>query len=164
MQPTSAPAQPTTPSTSPATSPDAIIINGRDGEPDVRINVRDGQLRVSQGTTEKVIPLRDFIPKEAVALTAIVMGSLAFMVVGWPIARALARLIDRRLQAAPGAALPDRQLTERLETLERNIDTVAIEVEKLSEAQRFTTRLLQERAGAAAPSPGGDSGAPSYTP
>lgn len=151
-------------STPSSASPDAIIINGRNGEPDVKINLRDGQLRVSQGTTEKVIPLRNVIPKEAVALTAIVMGTLAFMVVGRPIARALARWMDRRLHAPPRDVAFERQLAERLELLERNIDTVAIEVEKLSEAQRFTTRLLQERSSGSAGATVPSSGTTPYTP
>jgi hypothetical protein len=34
----------------------------------------------------------------------------------------------------------------RLERLERAVDTIAIEMERLGEGQRFTTRLLAERA------------------
>jgi hypothetical protein len=36
------------------------------------------------------------------------------------------------------------EVAERLERIERAIDTVAIEVERLGEGQRFTTRLLQD--------------------
>lgn len=35
----------------------------------------------------------------------------------------------------------------RLERIEHAMDAIAIEVERISEAQRFTTRLLSERAG-----------------
>ena len=122
-----------------------IVLNRRDGEPGVRIDVRDGQLVVAQGTTEKVIPIRDVVPKGAVAITAIFFGCMAFMVVGWPIARAVARLIDRRTLHPPATPVLGREVMARLDTLERNLDTVAIEVEKLSEAQRFTTRLLENR-------------------
>jgi hypothetical protein len=41
------------------------------------------------------------------------------------------------------------ELSLRLDRLETMIETVAVEVERLSEGQRFTTRLLSE--GAAAP-------------
>jgi hypothetical protein len=44
---------------------------------------------------------------------------------------------------------------ERLERIERAVEAVAIEVERISEGQRFTTRLLAERNGAASGSPTG---------
>jgi len=128
----------------PAPQP-AIVINGTNGEPDIRIDVQDGKIIVAQGTTEKVIPIRDVVPKGAVAITAITFGCLAFMVVGWPIARAIARMIDRRTLHPSTTPALGREAMARLEALERNVDTVAIEVEKLSEAQRFTTRLLESR-------------------
>ena len=34
--------------------------------------------------------------------------------------------------------------------MERNIDTVAVEMERLSEAQRFTSKLLEQRPAAVA--------------
>jgi len=36
-------------------------------------------------------------------------------------------------------------LRERLEQLQQSMDSVAVEVERISEGQRFTTRLLAER-------------------
>ena len=143
--PPTSPAPPATPAPpSEGTSP-AIVINRGNGEEDLRIDVRDGKLIVAQGTTEKVIPIRDVVPKGAVAITAIFFGCMAFMVVGWPIARAIGRLIDRRTLHPPAAPALGREAMARLDSLERNLDTVAIEVEKLSEAQRFTTRLLEHR-------------------
>lgn len=35
---------------------------------------------------------------------------------------------------------------ERLEQLQQSMDSVAVEVERISEGQRFTTKLLAERA------------------
>jgi hypothetical protein len=153
-QPT--PPTPPAPAAAPATPPTdgaspAIVINGTNGEPDVRIDVRDGKVIVAQGSTEKVIPIRDVVPEGAVAIAAIVLGSMAFMVVGWPIARAIARLIDRRTLHPPATPALGREAMARLDALERNVDTVAIEVEKLSEAQRFTTRLLENRTPPATP-------------
>ncbi|MBC7562721.1 MAG: hypothetical protein H7305_07355, partial [Gemmatimonadaceae bacterium] len=40
----------------------------------------------------------------------------------------------------------DAEMTERLSRMESAIETVAVEVERISEGQRFTTRLLSERA------------------
>ncbi|HTE44317.1 MAG TPA: hypothetical protein VK636_03645 [Gemmatimonadaceae bacterium] len=39
-----------------------------------------------------------------------------------------------------------RDMADRLQRLEGSVDTVAVEIERISEAQRFTTRLLAERA------------------
>ena len=36
---------------------------------------------------------------------------------------------------------------QRLEHMEQAIDSIAVEVERISEGQRFTTRLLSERSG-----------------
>ncbi len=68
-------------------------------------------------------------------------------IIGFPIARAYARRIDR------GESIP-KEVTARLERMEQAIDSVAIEVERISEAQRFTTRLLADRTGAGIPMPG----------
>ena len=51
-------------------------------------------------------------------------------------------LINRR---ATQAALPP-QVMERLERIEQIVETTAVEVERVAEAQRFTTRVLTDRA------------------
>ena len=40
-----------------------------------------------------------------------------------------------------------QEVTDRLERMERALDSVAIEVERISEGQRFTTKLLSEGRG-----------------
>ena len=40
-------------------------------------------------------------------------------------------------------------IEERLGRMEQAIDTIAVEVERISEGQRFTTKLLADRAGEA---------------
>jgi len=62
--------------------------------------------------------------------------------IGVPIARAFARRIERDTPRDP-IAPPD--VTARLERMEQAIDSIALEVERISEGQRFTTRLLAER-------------------
>lgn len=44
-----------------------------------------------------------------------------------------------------GAAELPKQLDQRLERIEQAVDAIAIEVERISEGQRFTTRLLSDR-------------------
>ena len=79
-----------------------------------------------------VIPIAAF-------LTAIV---LAVMV---PMARAMARKIDAE---AKQPKFPS-ELMGRLERMEQSLDAVAVEVERISEGQRFTTKLLSEGSGSA---------------
>lgn len=122
-------------------APKGIVIKGTDGGKDVTINVDAKGIHFVQGTEETIIPIKDVVPQRAVDIVGIVMGSLVLMVVGLPLALAWARRLAKR--PLPSALPSDLAL--RLESLERNIDTVAVELERVSEAQRFTTRLLEQR-------------------
>ncbi len=44
-----------------------------------------------------------------------------------------------------------RAIAERLERMEQAIDAMAVETERISEGQRFTTKLLSERSNAPVP-------------
>jgi hypothetical protein len=76
----------------------------------------------------------------AVILASIICGTITIGLIAqaWTSGRAGGR---------GGAAMPTRldALEERLHRLEQAIDTVAIEVERGTEAQRFTAKLLAER-------------------
>ena len=61
--------------------------------------------------------------------------------IGWPLARAYARRVE---QGETGTRIPN-EVTARLERMEQAIDSIAVEVERISEGQRFTTKLLSER-------------------
>ena len=63
-----------------------------------------------------------------------------------PIAVAIARLIWRRATNAPRhAPVADQGTQQRLDHLQQAVDTIAIEVERISENQRFVTKLLNDR-------------------
>jgi hypothetical protein len=69
-----------------------------------------------------------------------VIPGLVIMVLGTPVVR----LITRWLEPKP---VPPRELTAingRLERIETAVDTIALEVERISEAQRFAARLQSE--------------------
>src|SRR5690606_38882789 len=70
-----------------------------------------------------------------------IMFAVAFMTVGTQFAKALGRKWDRQNTAQ----LP-HDVGARLERMEHAIESVAVEVERISEGQRFTTRLLTGRA------------------
>jgi hypothetical protein len=57
--------------------------------------------------------------------------------------KAWARRIENKSRQAP--SVPG-ETTQRMERMERAIDAVALEVERISESQRFLTKLLADRA------------------
>ena len=61
--------------------------------------------------------------------------------IGVPIAKAYARRIERE----PRQPVLPPDVSARLERMEQALDSIAIEVERISEGQRFTTKLLAER-------------------
>jgi pilus assembly protein TadC len=67
---------------------------------------------------------------------------VAATIIGLPIARAYARRVDSGQR--DDRALPD--VTARLERMEQAIDSIAVEVERIAEGQRFTAKLLADRA------------------
>ena len=70
-----------------------------------------------------------------------VIPGLVIMVFGSPVVR----LITRWLEPKP---VPPRELSAingRLERIETAVDTIALEIERVSEAQRFAARLQSEQ-------------------
>ena len=74
------------------------------------------------------------------------MTMIVMLALGIPFVRALARRWDR--DSLQPKVPPE--VVARLERIEQAVDAVAIEVERISEGQRFTTKLLSDRAGNAA--------------
>ena len=75
------------------------------------------------------------------------MSMIVLLALGIPFVRALARRWERD-------SLQQRvplEVTARLERIEHAVEAVAIEVERISEGQRFTTKLLSERSGQGVP-------------
>jgi hypothetical protein len=62
-----------------------------------------------------------------------------------PFAIAISRFIWKRSAPAPRPALVDQATQQRFEQLQQAVDTIAVEVERISEGQRFVTKLLSER-------------------
>ena len=117
-------------STAPAEALVAAASAGRQVDPD---------LEAVRGMMGEVVPI------------IAILSVFVFM----PIAIAIARLIWRRATNAPrGAAVPDHATQQKLDHLQQAVDTIAIEVERISEGQRFVAKLMSDRslgAGAAEP-------------
>jgi hypothetical protein len=64
----------------------------------------------------------------------------------------LARAVARRIEGGgrQPAAIP-AETTVRIERMERAIESVAIEIERISESQRFLTKVMTDRERAALP-------------
>ncbi len=81
------------------------------------------------------------------------MGCFTGVLVTW--------MKHRRATALPTPELMHRldEIADRVNRIETSVDAVALEVERISEGQRFTTRLLADRPGAPVhadkPRPGG---------
>ena len=79
------------------------------------------------------------VPAQMIPIALFVCGA-AVMIFG-PLARAVARRMER---GADSARVP-ADLDERLARIEQSIESIAIEIERVSEGQRFTTKLLSEQ-------------------
>ncbi len=76
---------------------------------------------------------------EDVLVVAIIFGTMACVL--FPLMRAWARRIEGR-EVTP-AIPPDVSI--RLERIERAVESIALEVERISEGQRFVTKVLADR-------------------
>lgn len=71
------------------------------------------------------------------AVIVVMVGALSAIVVG--LVRALGRKPEPR--TLPNTA----QFEQRFEQLQQSVDAIAVEVERIAEAQRFSAKLLAER-------------------
>lgn len=94
------------------------------------------------------VPPRGFdnvIPPQARDISIAFFVMIAAIIIGLPIARAFARAMDRR----GGAAQIPNEISSQLTHLNQAVDAIALEVERISEGQRFTARLLSDQRDAA---------------
>lgn len=75
-----------------------------------------------------------------VAMTALIAGTIMIATLAQAIASSIGK---RRSKDLPDATLAN--IEDRLSHIEQGIDAMAVEVERISEGQRFTTKLLSER-------------------
>ena len=112
-----------------------------------------------RGTIQQI----PFDPNNNIPTGAVDLGIAFFVTVGailifWPLMRALARRMEQgsTVQRVPA------EISSQLNHLSQAVDAIALEVERISEGQRFTTRLLSEQRGDASKTllaPGAGSGA-----
>jgi hypothetical protein len=66
----------------------------------------------------------------------------AAVIIGFPIMRAIGKRIER---GAPARVSIPPEMQAQMQHLMQSVDAIAIEVERISEGQRFTTRMLADR-------------------
>ena len=66
----------------------------------------------------------------------------AVIVIGWPIARAFGKRLERRTDAP----VVNAGMAEQLQRIEQAVDAMSIEIERISESQRFMARLQNAQA------------------
>jgi uncharacterized coiled-coil protein SlyX len=94
----------------------------------------------STGFPQGPFPGNDQVP------TTMIISVVGLVFVGFPLALAFARLLWKRGNYTPPATasqLP-ADSTRRFDQLEHAVDAIAIEVERISENQRYLTKLLSE--------------------
>jgi hypothetical protein len=104
------------------------------------ITVPDPPIVFPGGTIQ--IPVRNQIPPQVEPISIAFFAMIAIIVVGSPLMRAIARRIDR---STPTAAPIPREVRDQLQQISQSVDAIAIEVERISEGQRFTTKMLADK-------------------
>jgi hypothetical protein len=101
----------------------------------------DGQRHVFVEGTGVPFNTGNEIPPQAVDMAMGFFFTVVAIIIGLPIARAFARRMDRK------AVVPQvpAEVTQQLNHLAQAVDAIALEVERISEGQRFTTRILSEQ-------------------
>jgi hypothetical protein len=78
----------------------------------------------------------------ALPIFGILLSMVAFLTVGWPLARAFARRLDKRAEIGMVKA---SDVMPQIRQLQESVDAMAVELERISEAQRFQAKLMAER-------------------
>jgi hypothetical protein len=82
------------------------------------------------------------IPPQVFDIVIFFFITVAVIIIGLPIARALGRRLDRK----PYKQALDPGITTQLQRIENTVDSMSIEIERISEAQRYMARLQTEHA------------------
>jgi hypothetical protein len=84
----------------------------------------------------------DVIPPGAIEISEAFFATVAVIALGIPMIRAITRRMER------GASLPPPtppDVLSRLERIEQGVEAIALEVERIAEAQRFSAKLAAEQ-------------------
>ncbi len=83
----------------------------------------------------------DVIPPGAIEISEAFFFTIAVIALGIPLIRAFTRRFER---GTPPPAQMSPEVLSRLERIEQGVEAVAVEVERIAEAQRFSAKLMAE--------------------
>jgi len=134
-------------------APAVVVVQGRDASAPVLRTVPrgGGQCTIDEVNNSKVITCTELPPAvyrlaHGAQQTAFsLMGLLAAIIILGPFARMIARRMERRAETAPST--DTLALHRELQQLQQSIDAMSVEVERISESQRFQSKLLFENKG-----------------
>jgi hypothetical protein len=106
---------------------------------------RDGDRTVY--TTTSMPPDMMHMAKRAQETAFGLMGMLMAIVILGPFARLWARRIEKRgdMDRVSAATNNEKLLQQQLVQLQQSVDAMSVEVERISESQRFQSKLLNEK-------------------
>jgi hypothetical protein len=140
------PERPASPDVAPAPENQGMRVIIRDGIPGVPPVPVIAGVDVHPGRGEPMIP------PQVVDLAYGFYAMLAVRVIGWPLARAW----GRRLERGGASAALSPAMGEQLQRIEQAVEAMSLEVERISEAQRYLTKLQAGRATESAALPSGE--------
>lgn len=111
---------------------------------DIQNSIRDGiRNGTRNGDPNTVLPpdfnFRNAVPQGAVDVSIAFFITIAVIIVGLPLARALGRRMDTVNQERLSGA---RSVGPQIAQLQDSIDAMAVELERISESQRFQSKLM----------------------
>lgn len=84
----------------------------------------------------------NMIPPQAVTISIAFFVVIGAVIIGLPLMRAIARRIER---GTPQPAQMPNDVRQQIQQISASVEAIAIEVERISEGQRFTTKMLAEK-------------------
>ena len=91
-------------------------------------------------TGQPPMDMRNIIPPQVVDISIAFFVMCAAIIIGWPLARAFGRRIERR----GDTAAVEPALSGQLQRIEQAVEAMSIEIERISESQRFMAKLQSE--------------------
>lgn len=128
---------------------DKAGLEKRLGTIDARIDALDKQIAQADAQVASAAAIPGAIverppePRQGPPEEVFVLSGMFIVVVFFPLSVALARRIWKRGTAAV-AALP-HDIIERFTQIDQAVESIAVEVERIGEGQRFITRVLSEQ-------------------
>jgi hypothetical protein len=103
-----------------------------------------------QPRTPPPFPFQEGPPEGIVVLIIVIASLAAATIIFGPLFRALGRRLERR---GDTASVDAEQVTPRLDRIEQAIEAMAVEVERISEGQRYVTKQMHELRALPSPNP-----------